>query len=425
MADSAGYPLRRIESLLDDGLSSLREGLEPARDVRLPHRGEFAVALGNATRIGIALLAGTTFLVLAGWPASVSALSITTILCALSTTMPNPSKFAVAAMVSFVLASVSAGIVRFYVLTELQDFVRLAIAIAPVLIFGCLLSVRPAIAGIGLITNNIFLVLLAPSNPQVYNPLTFYSECMFVAFALGVVFLASRLVWPVSALDKQHAAVRATQKALAAAVAGAEYSLPALKFVWLPGSPTTSRRLPAHGVRVGKYLRACFRSMTCRLLRRRLIFIWSRVRTARPSVQGLTNCNGLFGPGTADDFALAPDRSSDGCSLVKPRYAERFWPRRQIFGRQAWCLSTRSEGSGTSATMARSGKEMFDGRCTEDEKAVCAQGAPLCRYRRPCRRGACCRAPWLADLCDISMDARRHGPRAGRKRGTTDLGPDR
>ncbi|MGY4359548.1 putative membrane protein YccC [Bradyrhizobium sp. i1.3.1] len=224
--------IRFVESnsLLDDGLSSLREGLEPARDVRLPRRGEFSVALGNATRIGIALLAGTTFLVLAGWPASVSALSITTILCALSATMPNPSKFAVAAMVSFVLASVSAGIVRFYVLTESQDFVRLAVAIAPVLIFGCLLSVRPAIAGLGLITNNIFLVLLAPSNPQVYNPLTFYSECMFVAFALGVVFLASRLMWPVSTLDKQHAAVRATQKTLAAAAAGAEYSLPALKF---------------------------------------------------------------------------------------------------------------------------------------------------------------------------------------------------
>jgi Fusaric acid resistance protein family len=93
-----------------------------------------------------------------------------------------------------------------------------------------LLSVRPAIAGIGLIMNVLFLVLLAPSNPQVYNPITFYSECMFVAFALAVVFLASRLVLPVSALDKQHAAVRATQEALTASVAGAEYSLPALEF---------------------------------------------------------------------------------------------------------------------------------------------------------------------------------------------------
>jgi uncharacterized membrane protein YccC len=198
------------KSLLDDGLLSLREGLEPARDVRLPHRGEFAVALGNAVRIGFALLAGATFLVFAGWPASVAALTITAILCGLSVTMPSPGKFAVAAMVSFVLASVSAGIVRFYVLTESQDFLRLAIAIAPVLIFGFLLSGRPAIAGIGLTMNIIFLVLLGPSNPQVYNPLTFYSECMFVAFALGVVLLASRLVWPVSALDKQHAVVRAS-----------------------------------------------------------------------------------------------------------------------------------------------------------------------------------------------------------------------
>jgi len=217
------------KSLLDDGLRSLRKGIEPVRDVRLPHRGEFAVALGNAARIGIALLAGAIFLVLAGWPASVAALTITAILCGLSVTMPNPSKFAVAAMVSFVLASVSAGTVRFYVLTESQDFVRLAVAIAPVLIFGCLLSVRPAIAGIGLTINVIFLVLLAPSNPQVYNPLSFYSECIFVAFALAVVFLASHL-WPVSIFDKQHAAVRAAQKTLAASVAGAEYSLPALEF---------------------------------------------------------------------------------------------------------------------------------------------------------------------------------------------------
>ena len=71
--------------------------------------------------------------------------------------------------------------------------------------------------------NVIFLVLLAPSNPQTSTIRSaFYSECMFVAFALGVVFLASRLVWPVSALDKQHAVVRATEETLTASVTGAE-----------------------------------------------------------------------------------------------------------------------------------------------------------------------------------------------------------
>jgi uncharacterized membrane protein YccC len=214
--------IRCVESMsqLEGGLLSLREGSEPARDVRLPHRKEVVFALQNAIRIGIALSAGAFFLVLAGWPASALALTITA--------MPDPSKVVVAATVSVALAAVSADIVHFYILTDSQDFVRLAIAIAPVLIVGCLFSVNPKVAGIGTTMNIIFLFLLAPSNPQSFNALTFFSQCMFVAFALGIVFLASRLVWPVSELDKKWAVVRATEETLGASAAGEKYSLPAL-----------------------------------------------------------------------------------------------------------------------------------------------------------------------------------------------------
>ncbi len=130
--------LRCVKAMgqLEDGLRSLREGREPARDVRLPRRKEFFFALRNAIRIGIAVSAGVLFLVLAGWPSSVAALTITAILCALSTTTPDPAKFAIAAMVGFVLAAVSADLVRFYLLTYSQDFVRLAVAIAPVLLIN-------------------------------------------------------------------------------------------------------------------------------------------------------------------------------------------------------------------------------------------------------------------------------------------------
>ncbi|UWU76565.1 FUSC family protein [Bradyrhizobium huanghuaihaiense] len=223
--------VRCVEAMdqLDDGRSSLREGRVPARDVRLPHRKEFFFALRNAMRIGAAVSVGALLLVLAGWPDTIVVLTITAILCALSTTMPDPSKFTVATMVAFVLAAVSADIVRFYALTGSQDFIRLAISIAPVMIFGCLLSVNPKIAGIGAIMNIIFLVLLAPSNPQSFNPLSFFSQCMFVALALAIVFLASRLVWPVSELDRQWAVVKATKRTLAASSAGSgAYSLPAL-----------------------------------------------------------------------------------------------------------------------------------------------------------------------------------------------------
>jgi uncharacterized membrane protein YccC len=141
---------------------------------------------------------------------------------------PGFSKAVVATTVSFALAAVSADIVHFYFLTDSQDFIRLAIAIAPMMIFGSLLSVNPKIAGIGVTMNNIFLFLLAPSNPQSFNALSFFSQCMFVSFALCVVFLASRLVWPVSEVDKQQAVIRATKETLAASVTGKRYSLPAL-----------------------------------------------------------------------------------------------------------------------------------------------------------------------------------------------------
>jgi uncharacterized membrane protein YccC len=222
--------LRCVESMaqLEDGLLSVRDGSEPARDVRLPHRKEFFFALQNAIRVGMAVSAGAFFLVLAGWPASALGLTIAAIVCALSTTMPDPSKAVVAAIGSFALAAMSADIVHFYFLTDSQDFIRLAIAIAPTMIFGGLLSVNPKIAGIGAMINTMFLFLFAPSNPQTFNALSFFSQCMFVAFALGVVFLASRLVRPVSDLDKQRAVVRATKETLAASVTGRKYSLPAL-----------------------------------------------------------------------------------------------------------------------------------------------------------------------------------------------------
>src|SRR6266403_423879 len=103
--------LRCVESMtqLEGGLLSVREGSKPARDVRLPHRKEVFFALQNAIRIGIAVSAGAGFLVLAGWPASALALTIAANVCALSTTMPDPSKAVVAAIGSFALAAVKIG----------------------------------------------------------------------------------------------------------------------------------------------------------------------------------------------------------------------------------------------------------------------------------------------------------------------------
>jgi uncharacterized membrane protein YccC len=260
---------------------------------------------------GVAVSAGALFLVLAGWPASALGLTIAAIVCALSTTMPDPSKAVVAAIGSFALAAMSADIVHFYFLTDSQDFIRLAIAIAPTMIFGGLLSVNPKIAGIGVMINTMFLFLFAPSNPQTFNALSFFSQCMFVAFALGVVFLASRLVRPVSDLDKQRAVVRATKETLAASVTGRKYSSPALSIALASRiadyvAAATDKRRPHPEV-----LKGCSRPTTCRSRRLRPTLTWSRAQTIRPSAPGLARCNEPCSPEIAGDFTPAPDQFFD------------------------------------------------------------------------------------------------------------------
>ena len=300
-------------------LLSLREGSEPARDVRLPHRKEFFFALQNAIRIGIALSAGAIFLVLAGWPASALALTITAIVCALSTTMPDPSKVAVAAMVSFALAAVSADIVHFYLLTEVAGLHPTCDCDRADHDFWLFVQRQSEDRRHRADHERHFPFLAGAVQPSTFNPLSFFSQCMFVAFALGVVFLASRLVWPVSGLDKQRAVVRATEETLAASVTGDEIQPASAEHSrWPPGSPTTLPRLLTNKGRVRKCLRAFSRPTTCRSRRLRPTFIWSRARTIRPSARGLARCNELFSPAIAGGFTPAQINSSTHARKARP-----------------------------------------------------------------------------------------------------------
>ena len=136
--------------------------------------------------------------------------------------------------------------------------------------------------------NIIFLFLFAPSNPQSFNALSFFSQCMFVAFALGVVFLASRLVWPVSDA-RQTTGRRQGDEGNIGGVgdrqeiqpAGAEHR------AWPPGLPTMLPRPLTNIDRIRKCLRAFSRPTTCRSRRLRPTLAWSRAQTIRPSVPRL------------------------------------------------------------------------------------------------------------------------------------------
>ena len=81
-------------------------------------------------------------------------------------------------------------------------FPLLAIAIAPVIFVACFLSLNPPTFGIGFILLVFFMVLLSPSNPQTYDVQTFLANAFLVTMAAGILFVAVRIVLPISSAQR-------------------------------------------------------------------------------------------------------------------------------------------------------------------------------------------------------------------------------
>jgi uncharacterized membrane protein YccC len=98
------------------------------------------------------------------------------------------------------VASLIAGIIEFVVLDGATAFPLLAIALAPFVIGAALLITVPnrTISTFGQLNLVFILVLLAPSNPQTYDPQSFLFSVLFLLLATGLLFVAEILIPPVS-----------------------------------------------------------------------------------------------------------------------------------------------------------------------------------------------------------------------------------
>ncbi|MDR7037212.1 putative membrane protein YccC [Methylobacterium sp. BE186] len=212
--------LARALDFARDGLGSLSEGNRPLRDVRLPTHRDFAVALRAAARIALAFGLTCLLFVFAGWPATSFALVQVAATGALSSLNPDPKKFANGVLIGMSLASAAAGIVLFVVLAGGQGFPLLAIAMAPVIMLACFLSLRPATFGIGFILLVFFPVLVSPANPQVYDLQVFLQNALLVLVAAGILWLTVRLVLPVSPEQARRYAFESARRDLRDALVG-------------------------------------------------------------------------------------------------------------------------------------------------------------------------------------------------------------
>ncbi|WP_244936700.1 FUSC family protein [Methylobacterium currus] len=212
--------LLRQDRLAEDGIEALETGRAPMRDMRLPVHRDFPDALRNATRVVITIAISAALFVLSGWPATSSALLQVSAFAALASINPNPIGFATGALWGMPLAAACAGVVEFIVLDGGQGFPLLAIAMAPVIVTACLLSLRPGTASLGFILLVFFPVVLSPANPQPYNPESYINASVLFCVSGLILFLVIRIVLPTTNAQRRRWSLQAARADVIEALSG-------------------------------------------------------------------------------------------------------------------------------------------------------------------------------------------------------------
>jgi uncharacterized membrane protein YccC len=98
------------------------------------------------------------------------------------------------------IAALLAGVTEFLILDGVDQFPLLAIGMAPVVLAGALLSTSPnqQLASTAYLALVFFLVILAPANPQVYNPETYLFSSFMAITSVVLLFVVLWTVLPTS-----------------------------------------------------------------------------------------------------------------------------------------------------------------------------------------------------------------------------------
>jgi len=191
--------LRRDEEVHED-LVALRSARWPMRVWLAPLHRSYKAAAESGFRAAAWFAIASTFYIWAGWPAASVSLSFVALIIGLGATTPNPRGFTVIAVVALPIAVVLTGILEFVILNGADAFPLLVIGLAPFVVGAALLmsSSNLVWSGLGRSILPYTLLILAPSNPQPYNPQAFLFTSLFILTAAALLLAAQMLIPPVS-----------------------------------------------------------------------------------------------------------------------------------------------------------------------------------------------------------------------------------
>ncbi|MBV8146855.1 MAG: FUSC family protein, partial [Gammaproteobacteria bacterium] len=180
----------------NEELAALNVNTRPLRVWRTPLYRSQLIAVAAGMRAALCLLLPSALFVLAGWPASSASLSLVVIVIGLGATKPDPKAFTAMAFIASPIAAALAGTLEFLILDGVNEFVLLALALAPFMIGATVLTTRPnpLLSSLGSLNLIFILAIFAPSNPPAYNPQAYLFTALFLCVATGLLLMAQIIV---------------------------------------------------------------------------------------------------------------------------------------------------------------------------------------------------------------------------------------
>jgi uncharacterized membrane protein YccC len=192
--------LVRRSARVQESIEAMRDATPPYREWRAPLYRSHRLAAETGVRAAVHFALASAFFVVTGWPATELCLTLVAVVIGIASVAPNPRMFIVLSVLATPLACLLAGILKYIVLDGVSEFQLLAIGLAPFIIGLALMITLPSriYSPLGRLTLVFTLAVLAPTNPQTYDPLTFLTTSLFVCLAAILVFTAQLLFPPLS-----------------------------------------------------------------------------------------------------------------------------------------------------------------------------------------------------------------------------------
>jgi uncharacterized membrane protein YccC len=199
--DTAVELLQRFAGNLAD-FANLYHGLTQQKRQQVSDPGAYSPKTPPAIIVASGVRAGATLLITAAmwywlaWPATVNAILMATIFCALASSSPRPTVLVQQVLIGFLIAMPLAFATEFLLVAKADNFSPLVLAALPLFAFGAYLCSGPRWGGVGVGLGMFSATLVVPASLMRYDVESFISSELSLTMGVVVAYLMFKVVLP-------------------------------------------------------------------------------------------------------------------------------------------------------------------------------------------------------------------------------------